>query len=320
MTYSLKQLLNIIDNSKELYIQTHDFPDHDAIASALGLQYLLKNFDINSKILYKGAIQRKSLLILINTLEIDVLNSSQVELKESDQIIIVDGCKGSKNVTDLPGEEIGVIDHHKVQSPEEVSFVDIRSEYGACSSIIFHYLKDNDIEIRQDIATALMIGINMDTSLLRRNVSNHDLEAYYFIYSIADIEFVNYIMRNHISVKDLDFYKHMIDEIKINGKIGYCYFSNGCKENLMGIIADFILSLQEIEFVMICADNKENIKFSLRSENLKWDCSKIVKQVLKDIGFGGGHAEMAGGVIIDKRLFNEKQVFNDLVNIINNDL
>lgn len=41
-------------NGERVYIQTHNFPDPDAIASAFGLQELLKYRGVETKICYKG--------------------------------------------------------------------------------------------------------------------------------------------------------------------------------------------------------------------------------------------------------------------------
>ena len=49
----LQELLKQI-NRKHVYIQTHNFPDPDAIASALGIQELLKRNGISSTICYKN--------------------------------------------------------------------------------------------------------------------------------------------------------------------------------------------------------------------------------------------------------------------------
>lgn len=47
-------------NREHVYIQTHNFPDPDAIASAFGLQELLKLRGIHATICYKGKIDRYS--------------------------------------------------------------------------------------------------------------------------------------------------------------------------------------------------------------------------------------------------------------------
>ena len=77
-----------------------------------------------------------------------------------------------------------------------------------------------------------------------------------------------------------------------------------------------MLSLGEIEFVTICAKNGEKINLSLRSEKKEWDASIIVRNILKDIGFGGGHKDMAGGIILDIEKFNEDDILKKVANIL----
>jgi nanoRNase/pAp phosphatase (c-di-AMP/oligoRNAs hydrolase) len=284
---------------RRIYIQTHNFPDHDAVASAAALQYLLDKSGIPSRILYDGEIQRDSLKAMVQALEIRIDHHSRHHLSASDCIIIVDGCKGNKNVTDLPGTEIAVLDHHRVTSPEDVAFQDIRPELGACSTLIFLYLQELAIPISVNIATALMIGINMDTAQLTREVSEADINAHSGLFPLANDRLVNSILRNYIQVKDLAFYRQAIDNLHISQTMGFCYFPEGCNQNLLGILGDFFLALQELDFVVLCARNNDRINVSLRNENPAWNAAEVIRRALSGIGFGGGHKEMAGGIIPD---------------------
>lgn len=310
---NINDLISVLKKEKKIYIQTHNFPDHDAVASAFGLQEFFKKFGIISFIIYEGEIQRDSLKTMIKKLNIDIKHNSKYNITEEDKIVIVDGCKGNKNVTDLIGDEVGVIDHHNVKEQEDVAFHDIRSDYGACSSIIFDYFHENDFKISQEIATALLIGINMDTALLTRGVSESDINAYYHLYSFANIRMINSILRNYIQQKDLQFYKYAIENVKIEREVAFCCFANGCNQNLMGIIGDFLLALKEVDFVILCAKNDNRINFSIRSERNEWDASKVIQESLKGIGFGGGHSDMAGGIIKDINLFKENEIYTKFI-------
>ncbi|HOF01443.1 MAG TPA: DHHA1 domain-containing protein [Spirochaetota bacterium] len=300
----LMALINNLKRSDNVYIQTHNFPDHDAVASAFALQYLLRNYNIKTSIIYEGEIQRDSLRLMIEGLHIDIKHAGAYELKESDKIIIVDGCKGNKNVTDLIGEEVAVIDHHQVKVTEDVAYVDIRPEYGACSTIIFSYYILLKQDMPKDVATALLIGLNMDTALLTRGVSEEDIGAYSYLYSYANSKMVNSILRNYIQQKDLRFYKEAIDNLKIIDKVGFCYFPDGCNQNLLGIIGDFFLSLREVDFMVLAANNENNINLSVRSERDDWNAARVIQKVLSGIGFGGGHSDMAGGIIKNYERFD----------------
>lgn len=306
----IKTLIGILRKEKRVFIQTHNYPDHDAVASAFGLQLLLKEYGVTAPIIYKGDIQRDSLFKMIKSLNIEVNNCTDYDLKTDDKIVIVDGCKGNSNVNELIGEEIAVIDHHQVEKPLSIKYVDIRPAYGACSTIIYSYYKELNLNIPRDVATALITGINMDTALLTRGVCAADVEAYSDLYVNANIVLVNTILRNFIQTKDLSFYKLLLDKVIIRDRVAFCYFNDGCNQNLLGILGDFILALEEVEFVILCAKNGGVVNFSIRSESEKFNAGLIIQEVLRDIGFGGGHTEMAGGVIKDLSKFHEEKIYS----------
>lgn len=300
----IPEIVDFVRHEDAIYIQAHNYPDHDAVASAFALQRLLAKFDVTAHIIYEGDIQRDSLKRMIRELNIEVGEHTAHDLREEHSIIVVDGCKGNKNVTDLIGEEIAVIDHHAVTLTEDVRFVDIRPEYGSCSTIIFEYYREAGIEVSTDVATALMIGINMDTALLTRGVSKPDVQAYADLYTLADTRLKNSILRNYIQTKDLEFYRYAMDHVQIADKTAFCYFPDGCGQNLLGILGDFFLSLREADFVILCAHNGSVVNFSIRSEREEEDASLIIQEVLSGIGFGGGHKDMAGGIIKDFSRFD----------------
>jgi len=316
---NIKRLIEFVKDEEIVYIQPHNFPDHDAIASAYALQFLFSHFGINAKIVYDGTIQRDSLKHFIEKFKISIHPINSIPMKETDKIIIVDGCKGNNNVTDFIGDEIGVIDHHIVSDPEDVEFLDIRQEYGACSTIILHYFKDLNINIPSNVATTIMIGINMDTLMLTRGVHVRDLEAYFYCFSLADLSYVHYVTRNYINIPDLEYYNYLIKNLTFNENVAFCYFPGGCNQNLLGILSDFILALKEIDFVLLCAKNGKRINFSARSELPNWDAAIVIRKLLDDVGgFGGGHSDMAGGVINDASLFSEdkfKDKFYELLSV-----
>lgn len=313
---SIRDLIDVLKNEERVFIQPHDFPDPDAVTSAFGLQQLFAHFGIRSYIVYNKIIERGSLKKIIRDLKIDIREVGSYGMKADEKIILVDGCKGSSNVTDLIGEEFACIDHHPVTAPEDVPHSDIRETYGSCATIIGSYYTELGIEIPRDVATALMIGITRDTALFTRGVSEDDLNVYTRCFLSADVEYVNSIIRNNICENDLAYYRYMLDNLNRSGRLAYCCFPDGCGQNLLGILADFVLSLVEIEFVMLCAINGNRVNFSLRCENEDWNAGEVVREFLEDKGFGGGHDDMAGGVIYDASLFNEPDAFETVKRIL----
>ena len=111
----MSKFCNIIENitSKHVYIQTHNFPDADAIASAFGLSVLLEKYGIISSICYRGQIERYSTNELVNSLGIKMINIEELkDINRNDEVILVDSQKGNSNIITTKGDEIICIDHH----------------------------------------------------------------------------------------------------------------------------------------------------------------------------------------------------------------
>ena len=66
---------------------------------------------------------------------------------------------------------------------------------------------------------------------------------------------------------------------------------------MIAIVADFILSLIEIEVAVIYCDRPDGLKLSVRSERDDINAGEVMAKALEGIGNGGGHATMAGGRI-----------------------
>ena len=136
-----------------VYIQTHNFPDPDAIASAFGLQRLLSIRGIESTLCYDGQIDKLSSSKMLDLFQIRMLSYESLAsgMRETDRIICVDTQKHSGNVTDFIGDEIACIDHHPTFVPIEYLYQDIRIT-GACATLIAEYYKLAGIEPDCDTA------------------------------------------------------------------------------------------------------------------------------------------------------------------------
>lgn len=296
---NLEKLTNILLTGRQkVQIQMHNSPDPDSIASARGLQHLLGQKGIDAVICYRGEIEKYSTNRMVELLNISLVNIQDIpDMKEEDFIILVDSQKGNSNTTDLVGNEIASIDHHPVSQYTPYLFEDIRPEVGACSSIIAEYFKGNQIPIPQSIATALLYGIKTDTLDLTRGVSELDLDMFYMLYKLADMNLLNRIQLNQLQFRELTAYSNAIRNIKIYDKIGFAYLGLDCPDSLIGTISDFIMSLKEVEFSVVYSKRQSGVKFSLRNETECYDAGRVVTEALAGLGGGGGHKSMAGGFI-----------------------
>lgn len=292
----LDELLREI-NREHVYIQTHNFPDPDAIASAYGLQRLLAHRGIRSTICYKGKIDRYSTEKLRELMQIEFLNIEDIEsvLCEEDEVILVDAQKGNSNIINITGDEIICIDHHPYNDKYQYRFKDIRPEVGACATMIAQYFYENDVPIDEKIATALTYGIRIDTNNLTRGVSKLDVEMIYRMFDCCDYEIIHMLENSTLCFEDLVAYSKAISSIEVYDDISFADTGDDCP--VIANISDFMLALKEVTFSVVYSRKEGGIKLSVRSEKSSLDAGKIISKALEGIGNGGGHASMAGGFV-----------------------
>lgn len=308
----LDVLMQCIHNP-HVYIQMHNFPDQDAIASAMGLQSLLKSKGKDASIIYHGIIDKENTLMMIDMLNITLNPIETIQFKTDDEIILVDGQKGNINMHDTNAKIVACIDHHKKQNTDCYLFYDIQSNAGACSSIIANYFIENNINIPVNVATALVYGQRIDTTHMTRNVSELDLDMYYYLYKVANQNQLRKFDTSTMNISNLENYQNAISNLRIYGYIGISNVGNDCSEAMIGSISDFLLTLSEIEFTLLYSYRAGGLKFSIRCTWNAIDVSEIINLALDGYGEGGGHTDMAAGFI--PRIATENEAM-EIANII----
>ena len=283
----------------KVYIQTHNIPDPDAIGSAYGLQQLFRQFGLEPKICYDGDIDKLSASKMLDMFGIEMTADQDIarEMTEDDYIICVDSQKNAGNITDLVGNEIAAIDHHPVTAKTDAIdylYKDVRL-VGACCTIIAEYYQDLGVTPSVQVATALLYGLKMDTLKFSRGVRSEDIAAFAYLNSLADQQGIAKLEMNNIEFTDLKSFGAAINNIQIFDYLGVSYIPFACTDAMVSIVADFILSLIEVEVAVIYNERPDGLKFSVRSERPDVDSGELIKKALKGIGSGGGHATMAGG-------------------------
>lgn len=234
-------------HGKHIYIQTHNFPDPDAIASAFGLQRLLAQHEIPSTLCYDGRIDKLSASKMLEAFQIQMFPYEQLrpDMAEEDYVICVDAQKHSGNITDFVGDEVACIDHHPIFVPIEYRYQDIRPT-GACATIIAQYYKQLPCLPDRHTATALLYGLKMDTLQFTRGVTELDIEMFAFLFPLCDQEMLARLERNNMEFNDLKAYGAAIESIEVYDKVGISNVPFPCPDALIAILSDFILALQEV--------------------------------------------------------------------------
>lgn len=290
------QLVELLKGHKN-YIQTHNYPDPDAVASAFGLQYFLKHHGVDAQICYDGTVEKLSTKKMFEVFGIDVLPAEEIKgMAKEDYIVAVDSQKYNANLTDLIGDEVACIDHHPTFIECAYKYKDIRTA-GACATLIAEYFYRTDTPMDASVAAALAYGIKIDTADFIRGVTNLDIDMFAYVYKQADVDKIVTMYTNVMELNDLKAYGAAIDNICIHDGVGFACIPFDCPDAQIAIISDFILSLNVVDISVIYAVRKDGIKFSVRSERKGIGAGKLIAEVLRNYGNGGGHQVMAGGFI-----------------------
>jgi len=296
------ELVSVIDKDRKLYIQMHRPPDPDCLASASVLSDMLRNAGIDSNIVYTGPISKPETIELISNLGIKLTRLDTEKNKDmvvdGDQIIVIDCQKENSNVTHLAGEYIACIDHHPELTANIYKYADIRPEFGACSSMIYEYAKEANYELGPAQAALLIYGIRIDTDELSRRKYLLDIDVFADLYKIANLEMLSSIGRNSIRPEDISTTIIAYENLTIKNNIAYSFAGDDKAKESLAELADKLISLADISFVVVYSKCFNGYTFSIRSQTFTMNAGKIAKNAFSKVnGDGGGHKYMAGGII-----------------------
>lgn len=283
---------------RRVFIQTHNFPDPDAIASASGLQALLRHYGIDASLCYKGSIDSIGIKRVIEEYGVPILEYGQIpDMTFDDKIILVDGQKFNANMTDLPGDEVACVDHHPHNSKCEYAYADIRP-CGACSSIIARYFRQSGAALDEKTATLLLYGLQMDTDYMRRGVTELDIDAFRELFPLADKAMLRQLAGQAMRERDLRAFGKAIETIRIKDGLALARIPFACEDHLIAQVADFVLQLSEVDTAVVYSKRPDGIKFSARTVLPEAHCGNLLNNCLgAEGGGGGGHPHMAVGFL-----------------------
>lgn len=326
MANKFQELVDLLRGHR-VYIQTHNFPDQDAVASAFGLQVLLRHFGIKSTICHHGVVERAVTANMVADFGVEMVSdefddSNDKVMTEKDYIVIVDSQKWSGNIDDLIGDEVACIDHHPTfVEVDDYKYMDVRI-VGSCSTIIADYYRECGVEMPENVATALLYGLKCDTRNFTRGVTQLDVDIYQYLFQKCNHQQIRRYQAAEIEYSELNAFSDSLRNIEIYNEVGFAFLNFPCKEGFIATVSDFILDIDLVKFVVVYTRRPNGFKFSVRSELDELDAGKIISEALKDVGSGGGHRTMAGGFALEDKILEMNIDFNKVIqnlflNIIN---
>lgn len=287
---------------KKIYIQCHDNPDADTIASGFALYRYFSEQGKDVVFFYSGKfmIQKSNLMLMIKELQIPILYVKEPPKLEGELLLMVDCQYKAGNVTRVLAENVAVIDHHQLEM-EENELCEIDSSLGSCSTLVWKLLIDADYPVDENVAlgTALYYGLYTDTNQFAEVYNPLDMDMRENV--MVNQSMIRQFRNANISLAELETAGIALIRNIYNEQYRYAIIKAApCDPNILGVISDFLLQVDCVDTCVVYNVLNDGIKLSVRSCIKEVRANELAEFLCEGIGSGGGRVEKAGGFISAK--------------------
>jgi len=297
------QYQRYLSDAERVLILLHNDPDPDALASGLAVRNVLHRTKTTAIIGAMQGVTRPENLRMVNLLDIHVEPIKPENVKEYDRVVMVDVQPhyfgGAIDRADL------IIDHHPEQSGYTAIFKDIRPEYGSTSTILTEHLRAVDVNISERTATAMLYAIKSDTLFFNRQTNRVDIEAFSYLYPLADPTMIRKMEGAEITSERLDYVLKAHTSGKMADQVFCASLGDLPREDFIPYVADFFLQLEDVKWTIIAGVVGDTMSISVRNLGYSKNAGEFVRRYFADVGSAGGHRAMAKAVI-PLKAFREK--------------
>jgi nanoRNase/pAp phosphatase (c-di-AMP/oligoRNAs hydrolase) len=296
LEYKATQLSDVIEDTDDrMAILIHRSPDPDSIASAVALKLIAEGLDIEADIVYQGEIGHQENRAFVNLLGIELISGAGIDLGEYDTFALVDHAKGGEPEFD---HEIDIIiDHYEPDHEHDARFMDVRPNVSATSTILTKYIQELDLNLDQEVATALLYGIRAETLDFKRDTTPADLTAAAYLYPFADHDTLEQVESPSMSPETLDVLAEAIRNREVKGShlISNAGFIRD--RDALSQAAQHLLNLEGITTTAVFALADDTIYLAARSKDIRMDIGNVLEDAFGDIGETAGHSTDASAEI-----------------------
>jgi len=155
----------------------------------------------------------------------------------------------------------------------------------------------------------MLYAIKSDTLFFNRSTNRVDLEAFSYLYPLADAALIRKMEGAEITLERLDYVLRAFRDGTLTEQV-FCAFLGALpREDFIPYVADFFLQLEDVKWTIVAGIVNDSLVVSVRNLGYTKNAGEFVRRFFSDIGSAGGHRAMAKAVV-PMRAFREK--FGDL--------
>ena len=291
----VQQYQRFFADADRVLVLLHNEPDPDALASGLALRNVLRRTRQTCIIAALEGVTRPENVRMVNLLDLHVEPITPAQVGEYERIAMVDVQPhyfgGLIDRVDL------VIDHHPEQPGYTAVFKDIRPDYGSTSTILTEHLRAVDANISERTATALLYAIKSDTLFFNRQANRVDIEAFSYLYPLADAALIRKMEGAEITMERLEYVVKAKQYGRLAEQVFCAFLGTTPREDFIPYVADFYLQLENVKWTIIAGIVNDSLIMSVRNLGYSRNAGEFVRKYFADIGSAGGHRAMAKAVV-----------------------
>jgi len=299
----VQQYQRYFSDADRVLIVLHNDPDPDAMASGLALRNVLRRTKQTAIIGALQGVTRPENLRMENLLDIHVEHIEPRQVHEYERVAMVD--VQPHYFGELIDRVDLVIDHHPEQTGYSAVFKDIRADYGSTSTILTEHLRAVDANISERTATAMLYAIKSDTLFFNRQANRVDLDAFSYLYPLADAALIRKMEGAEITMERLEYVLKAKQSGRMHEQVFCAFLGQSPREDFIPYVADFYLQLENVKWTIIGGNVNDSLVMSVRNLGYSRNAGEFVRKYFADIGSAGGHRAMAKAVV-PLRAFREK--------------
>lgn len=302
MAERVKKLMETVSYEDTLAVVIN--ADPDAMASAMALKRLFWRKVKKTYIYHINIINRSDNLAMARLLKVDQKHIKKLDPGVITKWAIVDSqphhsAQFSRFKYDI------IVDHHPVNERSKGSFVDIREEYGATSTIFTEYLRAAGIKPSPRLATALFYGIKTDTDDFVRNSTPNDIDAFRYLYKHINSNIIKKIESSEMTRKTLDSFRTAIDNLTFIKDMSFIYMGKVDSPDTLVMLADFFVKMAESPWSVVTGIHNQKLVIIIRNAGFRLNAGKTAMKLFESYGSAGGHKTAARVEIPLKTIMHE---------------
>ncbi len=290
----------------------HPNPDPDAMSSAMGVAAIADDAGVDATLWYAGEIRHQENRAFRTVLDLDLNNVETVEELRGDGVVLVDHneARGFSGADGL--DPLAVVDHHPGEGTG-LEHTDVRTDYGACASIVAEYLEDlgavvlasgeeapdDQFTLSPELSTGLVYGVQSDTDRLTNGICEADFEACGYLFPGIDEKILDRVANPHVDAEVLETKAKAIREREVKPPYAVADVEDVRNVDAIPQSADELVRLEGVTAVVVYGEVDGTIHLSGRSRDDRVHMGNALAAAVEEIptAGAGGHARMGGGQV-----------------------